>query len=58
MTPAGLLQSAQVPRHFMGRVQNTLYFVGAFLQITLSVTVGWVAQKVSLAGGFALIGTM
>jgi hypothetical protein len=48
----------QVPKHFMGRVQNTFYFVGTFLQITLSVTVGWMAQKVSLAGGFALIATM
>ena len=48
----------QVPKHFMGRVQNTFYFVGTFLQITLSVTVGWMAQKVSLAGGFALIGSM
>ena len=48
----------QVPKHFMGRVQNAFYFVGTFLQITLSVTVGWMAQKVSLAGGFALIGAM
>src|SRR5579864_5219399 len=48
----------QVPKHFMGRVQNTFYFVGTFLQITLSVSVGWMAQKVSLAGGFALIGSM
>jgi MFS transporter, DHA3 family, macrolide efflux protein len=48
----------QVPKHFMGRVQNTFYFVGTFLQIALSVTVGWMAQKVSLAGGFALVGSM
>jgi hypothetical protein len=48
----------QVPKHFMGRVQNTFYFVGTFLQITLSVSVGWMAQRVSLAGGFALIGSM
>src|SRR5215469_2828322 len=48
----------QVPRHVMGRVQNTFYFVGTFLQIALSVTVGWMAQKVSLAGGFALIGSI
>jgi len=48
----------QVPKHFMGRVQNTFYFVGTFLQITLSVGVGWMAQKISLAGGFALIGSM
>ena len=46
----------QVPKHFMGRVQNAFYFVGTFLQITISVTVGWMAQKVSLAGGFAIIG--
>ena len=48
----------QVPNHFMGRVQNTFYFVGTFVQITLSLAVGVVAQKVSLAGGFALIGSM
>jgi MFS family permease len=46
----------QVPKPFMGRVQNTFYFVGTFLQIALSVTVGSVAQKISLAGGFAIIG--
>jgi MFS family permease len=48
----------QVPNHFMGRVQNTFYFAGTFLQVTLSLAVGAVAQKVSLAGGFALIGSM
>jgi hypothetical protein len=40
----------------MGRVQNAFYFVGTFLQIALSVTVGFVAERVSLAGGFAIIG--
>jgi MFS transporter, DHA3 family, macrolide efflux protein len=48
----------QVPQHFMGRVQNAFYFVGTFLQIALGLTVGWMAQKVSLAGGFALIGSV
>jgi DHA3 family macrolide efflux protein-like MFS transporter len=48
----------QVPKHFMGRVQNTFYFVGTFLQITLGMVVGSVAQKVSLAGGFAIIGSV
>src|SRR5215471_11002982 len=48
----------QVPKHFMGRVQNAFYFVGTFLQIAISVTVGWMAQKVSLAGGFAIIGSV
>lgn len=48
----------QVPQHFMGRVQNAFYFVGTFLQIAISLTVGWMAQKVSLAGGFAIIGSV
>ena len=48
----------QVPKHFMGRVQNAFYFVGTFLEIAISLTVGWVAQKISLAGGFAIIGTV
>jgi hypothetical protein len=48
----------QVPKHFMGRVQNTFYFVGTFLQIAISLIVGWMAQKVSLPGGFAIIGAV
>src|SRR5262249_23400819 len=48
----------QVPSHFMGRVQNAFYFVGTFLQIALSLTVATVAQKVSLAAGFAIIGSV
>jgi hypothetical protein len=48
----------QVPKHFMGRVQNAFYFVGTFLQIAVSLAVGWVAQKISLAGGFAIIGAV
>ncbi len=46
---------AQVPAHFMGRVQNTFYFFGTLLQIVLGLTVGWVASRVSLAAGFGLI---
>src|SRR5579864_2744629 len=42
----------QVPNHLMGRVQNAFYFVGLLLQIALSVSVGLVAQYISLAGGF------
>ena len=45
----------QVPRHFMGRVQNTFYFFGTFLQIALGLAVGWVASRVSLAAGFGMI---
>ena len=42
-----------VPKHLMGRVQNTFYFVGTFLQLVLAVVVGAVAQKVSLVVAFA-----
>ena len=45
----------QVPKHIMGRVQNTFYFGGTFLQIFLGVTVGFVSQKVGLKAGFAII---
>ena len=40
-----------VPKHLMGRVQNTFYFFGTFLQIVLALCVGAVAHKVSLVGG-------
>ena len=45
----------QVPQHFMGRVQNTFYFFGTFLQVTLGLAVGWVASRVSLTAGFGMI---
>jgi len=45
----------QVPPHFMGRVQNTFYFVGTSLQIVLALVVGAVAQ-VNLVAGFSIIG--
>jgi MFS family permease len=45
----------QVPPHFMGRVQNTFYFFGTFLQVALGLTVGAVASRISLAAGFGTI---
>jgi hypothetical protein len=45
----------QVPKHFMGRVQNTFYFAGTLLQIILAVVVGGVAQW-NLVAGFSIIG--
>jgi len=50
----GMMQS--VPKHFMGRVQNTFYFAGTFLQLFSSFIVGTVAHTRSLAGGFAIVG--
>ena len=45
----------QVPHHFMGRVQNTFYFAGTFLQIVLGLLVGAIAQW-NLVAGFSIIG--
>lgn len=45
----------QVPQHLMGRVQNTFYFAGTALQITLAFLVGAVAE-LKLVAGFAIIG--
>jgi MFS family permease len=45
-----------VPRHFMGRVQNTFYFFATLLQLFLGMAVGWVAHRVSLTAAFAMIG--
>ncbi len=45
----------QVPPQFMGRVQNTFYFFGTFLQVGLGLVVGWIASRVSLAAGFGVI---
>jgi MFS family permease len=45
----------QVPQHFMGRVQNTFYFMGTALQIVLALLVAAVAQF-NLAAGFSIIG--
>jgi MFS family permease len=45
----------QVPQHFMGRVQNTFYFFGTFLQLGLGLAVGAIASRISLAAGFGVI---
>jgi hypothetical protein len=44
-----------VPKHLMGRVQNTYYFAGTLLQIVLALSVGAVAHNFSLVGGFAIL---
>lgn len=45
-----------VPKHFMGRVQNTFYFLGTLLQLTFSFIVGTVSHTRGLAEGFAIVG--
>ena len=41
----------QVPKHLMGRVQNTFNFAGIVLQVVLALLVGAVAQAVGGKGG-------
>jgi len=47
-----------VQKHFMGRVQNTFFFIGTFLQMAASLAVGAVAQRVSLVAAFGIIGIL
>jgi DHA3 family macrolide efflux protein-like MFS transporter len=49
---------AMVPKHFMGRVQNTFFFIGTLLQLVTSILVGAVAEHISLALAFSIIGVM
>ena len=47
-----------VPKHFMGRVQNTIYFAGTSLQLITGMLVGYVAHHIGLAPAFAIIAMM
>jgi len=47
-----------VPRHLMGRVQNSFYFAGTFLQLVLALCVGAVAHKVSLVVAFGILASV
>ena len=47
-----------VPKHFMGRVQNTFYFAATCLQFGLAFLVGAVAHKRSLALAFCIVGSL
>ena len=47
-----------VPKHFMGRVQNTIYLAGTSLQLVTGMFVGIVAHHFGLAPAFAIIATL
>jgi len=47
-----------VPRHFMGRVQNTFAFVASALQIGTSLLAGEAAHRHGLIYGFWIVGAM
>ena len=48
----------KVAKHFMGRVQNTFFFGGMLLQLSLSFVVGVVAHRVSLTLAFFIVAAM
>jgi DHA3 family macrolide efflux protein-like MFS transporter len=47
-----------VPRHFMGRVQNTFSFLASALQICTSLLAGEAAHRDGLMYGFWIVGAM
>jgi MFS family permease len=44
-----------VPPHFMGRVQNTFYFMGTLLQLVLAYAVAASAHRIGLTTAYAII---
>ena len=47
-----------VPRHFMGRTQSAFAIFATVLQLAMSFSLGWIAQKFSIAVGFFLLAAM
>jgi MFS transporter, DHA3 family, macrolide efflux protein len=47
-----------VPKHFMGRVQNTFGLAAIALQLLLGLVVGLIAHRYSLTAGFAVIASL
>ena len=46
-----------VPKHYMGRVQNTFFFLATVIQLTFGFLVGATAHRVSLTMAFAIVGS-
>jgi MFS family permease len=49
---------AIVPRHFMGRTQSAFAIISTVLQLAMSFSLGWIAQRFSIATGFLLLAGM
>ena len=49
---------AIVPRHFMGRTQSAFAIFATILQLAMSFSLGWIAQRFSIAIGFFLLAAM
>jgi MFS transporter, DHA3 family, macrolide efflux protein len=49
---------AIVPKHFMGRTQSAFAIFATVLQLAMSFSLGWIAERFTLAIGFFLLATM
>jgi hypothetical protein len=47
-----------VPRHFMGRTQSAMAVLTTILQLMMSFSLGWIAQRISIVAGFSLLALM
>ena len=47
-----------VPRHFMGRTQSAFAIIATILQLAMSFSLGWLAQRFGIATGFFLLAVM
>ena len=47
-----------VPRHFMGRTQSAFAIIATVLQLAMSFSLGWIAQRFTIATGFFLLAAM
>src|ERR1700738_3336567 len=47
-----------VPRHFMGRTQSAMAVLTTILQLLMSFSLGWIAQRINIIAGFALLALM
>lgn len=49
---------AIVPRHFMGRTQSAFAIFATVLQLAMSFSLGWIAERFTIAIGFFLLAAM
>src|SRR6266852_1514918 len=47
-----------VPRHFMGRTQSAMAILTTALQVLMSFSLGWIAQRINIVAGFSLLALM
>src|SRR5271169_2567655 len=49
---------AIVPKHFMGRTQSAFAIFATVLQLTITFSLGWIAERFSISIGFFLLALM